>query len=394
MSDEKQGFFDKIELSAVFTVIGIILLFSASVAVILIAPYFTETTWRQPTTFYQVQMYEVSDPNFYISSTGKGATQERQLVYHIKKNFTLLAFEENEFLRITSSPELEKYITKKGDEQLKLTSRLLLLRAPSTPSNEVGNELELYEPEGDFAFARATTDGIIDNWVENNYVILEENAKAKYHNDPGVIYVSNPQEYRIIRQKKGKEEYWRYDAQGIAIASLDELQSLPLHFMSRKELIRVGEQIYAAEGCYYCHTDQTRTLVQDVVANGSDSYPAPPSSPNEYIYQEITFPGTRRIGPDLSRVGVKRPSRDWHKGHFWSPKTASQGTIMPAFRHFFDRDPSGTSVNVIGIPNYQFEAIFQYLMTKGTRITPPTEAWWLGKDPIQTKEVIEGRKKI
>ncbi len=33
----------------------------------------------------------------------------------------------------------------------------------------------------------------------------------------------------------------------------------------------------------------------------------------------------------------------------------------------------------------------QYLMTKGTRITPPTQAWWLGKDPIKTKEIIEGR---
>jgi len=25
-------------------------------------------------------------------------------------------------------------------------------------------------------------------------------------------------------------------------------------------------------------------------------------------------------------------------------------------------------------------------MTKGTRITPPTQAWWLGLDPINTKE--------
>jgi len=134
--------------------------------------------------------------------------------------------------------------------------------------------------------------------------------------------------------------------------------------------------------------------VQDVVLNGSDSYPAPPSSANEYIYQKITFPGTRRIGPDISRTGVKRPSRDWHKGHFWSPQSASKGSIMPAFRHFFDNDPRGTGHNQMGIPNYKFEAIYQYLMTKGTRIFPPTQAWWLGKDPIQTLEIIEGRKTL
>ncbi len=66
---------------------------------------------------------------------------------------------------------------------------------------------------------------------------------------------------------------------------------------------------------------------------------------------------------------------------------------MPSFRHFFDYDPRGTrKVSEVGIPNYQFEAIYQYLMTKGTRITPPTHAWWIGKDPVQTLEIIEGRK--
>ena len=66
------------------------------------------------------------------------------------------------------------------------------------------------------------------------------------------------------------------------------------------------------------------------------------------------------------------------------------GLIMPSFRHFFDFDPRGTAKSPVGIPNYRFEAIYQYLMTKGTRITPPTQAWWLGKDPIRTKEIIEG----
>ena len=67
---------------------------------------------------------------------------------------------------------------------------------------------------------------------------------------------------------------------------------------------------------------------------------------------------------------------------------------MPSFRHFFDEDPRGTSKNLIGIPNYRFEAIYQYLMTKGTRITPPNQAWWLGRDPVKTIEIIEGKRKI
>lgn len=254
--------------------------------------------------------------------------------------------------------------------------------------------LELFASDKKEAFAIAPAEGTIENWVDEDFKILDDTPKQPYHRDLGVIYVNNPLEYRITRFTFNDREGWRYDPKGERIGSLEEFKKSSIGFRSRAELIALGEHIYAIEGCWYCHTDQTRTLVQDVVLNGSDSYPAPPSSASEYIYQKITFPGTRRIGPDISRVGIKKPSRDWHKGHFWSPKTASQGSIMPAFHHFFDDDPRGTSKNTVGIPNYRFEAMYQYLMTKGTRITPPTQAWWLGKDPIRTKEIIEGQRRL
>lgn len=415
------NFIHKIDRSAIVTLIGIILLFSTAVAVTLLAPQHIDPSWTEPTNPYQVQIYEIVDPNLYISNSTQDSSI-RQFVYHIRKNYTLLSFQETSSLRIVAPPDLEKYITKSSDSQLKLTSELLLLRKPISNTgegefdgvtaaenlriqekkiqkdeqNDVNHFefeiLELFSLKGDEAFALAPSDNFLENWVDDKYVILDNNPKQPYHSDPGVVFVTNPQEYRISPYRWKNDEGWRYDPYGTNIQSLKELKSHPLNFISRQELITMGEKIYAVEGCWYCHTDQTRTLVQDVVLNGSDSYPAPPSSANEYIYQKITFPGTRRIGPDISRVGVKRPSRDWHKAHFWSPQTASLGSIMPPFQHFFDADPRGTGKNVIGIPNYKFEAIFQYLMTKGTRITPPTEAWWLGKDPIKTIEIIEGRR--
>lgn len=409
-----------IDKSAVLTVIGIILLFSTAVIVTLLAPRHLDPSWTQPTSPYQVQMYEVIDPHLYISSA---SDKERQVVYHIPADTMLLAFEERDVLRIISEPALESYITKVGDKILKLTSRLLLLRTPEANSemakkgeslqkelqktweNEHPNFekegilrpsftiLELYEPKGKEAFAVAPSDSILEEWVDHDFKILDDSPKQKFHSDQGVIYIRNPQEYRITRYTYANKEQWRYDPKGgKSIADLSELKGHSLGFMSRKELILLGEHIFAIEGCWYCHSDQTRTLVQDVVLNGSDSYPAPPSSANEYIYQKITFMSTRRIGPDLSRVGIKRPSRDWHKSHFWSPQTASKGSLMPPFKHFFDDDPSGTGV-VGNLPNYRFEAMFQYLMTKGTRITPPTEAWWLGKDPVDTKAIIEGQRR-
>lgn len=419
----KHGFIHDLDLSAIFTVIGIVILFSMSVIVVLLAPRYVDPTWTTPTCSYQVQMYEVADPNFYISSTNSTGTT-LQFLYHLKKDYTLLAFHETETVLIVAPPELEKYITHAQEPVLKLTSSLLMLRKPqknerfdaiaaeakireknqkdweeqhpkwkeeglSRPGFDI---FELYIPEGDQLFALAPSEGQLENWVEKGkFELLDSTLKQPYHGDVGVIYVNNPIEYKISSFTINNVTGWRYDPEGESLPSLDALKQHPLGFRSRAELIAYGEHLYAIEGCYYCHTDQTRTLVQDVVLNGSDSYPAPPSSANEYIYQKITFPGTRRIGPDISRVGIKRPSRDWHKGHFWAPKTASQGSIMPSFRHFFDYDPRGTSPNAIGIPNYKFEAIYQYLMTKGTRITPPTQAWWRGKDPVRTKEIIEGR---
>ena len=417
----------RINTSAVLTVLGIVLLFSCSIAVILIAPSYVDPTWTQPASSYQVQMYEISDPHLYIGSF-KGSS-DLQFVYHIKEDFTLSAFRETNVLKIIAPPELKNYITSMDDPALKLTSRLLLLRPPQKDGGSHSFDaieesdkirktlqdnwekehphwkeehllkpdyqiLELFSPGEKEAFAIAPSDGTLENWVDTHFEILDKTVKHPYHSSHGVIYINNPTEYRISHYTYGNTEGWKFDPQGMSIKGLEELKRHPLGFRSRAELIAMGEHIYAIEGCWYCHTDQTRTLVQDVVLNGSAEYPAPPSSANEYIYQKITFPGTRRIGPDLSRTGVKRPSRDWHKGHFWSPKTASQGSIMPSFRHFFDYDPRGTAPSTVGIPNYKFEAIYQYLMTKGTRITPPTQAWWLGKDPVNTKSIIENKRKV
>jgi cytochrome c oxidase cbb3-type subunit II len=420
MKEKLMKWIHQLEMSAVWAVCGIIVLFLGSILVVLIAPSYVDPSWTQPASHYQVQMYEVSDPNLYISGIVTGGN-DLQYVRHLKHDFTLLAFKESEAIRFIAPQELEKYITHVGDPTLKLTSRLLLLRSPTgemiekakavrmslqsawEKSNLDWNKkglskidyqmMELYDPHATEVFSLAEAQSFLENWIGENYEILDEDIKHAYHSNPGVIYVQNPVEYRISPIKTSLKEGWRYNPNGKPVKDMTQLTSPELGFRSRKELISLGEHIFAIEGCWYCHTDQTRTLIQDTVLNGSESYPAPPSAANEYIYQKITFGGTRRIGPDLSRVGIKRPSRDWHKSHFWAPKTASPGSIMPAFQHFFDYDPRGTrKISDVGIPSYKFEAIYQYLMTKGTRITPPTQAWWTGKDPVNTLEIIEGWK--
>ncbi|HRD56261.1 MAG TPA: cbb3-type cytochrome c oxidase subunit II [Parachlamydiaceae bacterium] len=410
-----------IEKSALATFFGIVALFSTAILVVLIAPRHIDPTWTEPTSSYQVQMYEIADPNIYIGSP-KGSKYDLQFVYHLKDQLSLLAFQESEFIKIIAEENLERYITRLNDPILKLSSRLLLLKKPENKMAAKAKEAkkewlsdwerahpdwkeeklvkpnfqvyELYQPKKTSVFSLGSPDTILSEWVDKDFLILEEEGeKFSRAKDSGVIFVKNPVEYKVSFHNFFGNKTWQYDPNGEPITDVEELVSEKFGFRSRKELIEHGEHLYNIEGCWYCHTDQTRTLIQDTVLNGSESFPAPPSSANEYIYQNVTFPGTRRIGPDISRTGIKRPSRDWHRGHFWSPKTASKGSVMPSFHHFFDTDPRGTSPSTTGVPNYKFEAIYQYLMTKGTRITPPNQGWWLGKDPVNTKEIIEGLKR-
>ena len=44
---------------------------------------------------------------------------------------------------------------------------------------------------------------------------------------------------------------------------------------------------------------------------------------------------TRRIGPDLTRVGLKY-SDEWHLAHFWDPRMLVPDSIMPRFVGLFD----------------------------------------------------------
>lgn len=423
MSDGHNGFIHKLDKSAFLTVAGILLLFASAIVVTLVAPQYVDDSWESPSSDYQVQMYEVVDPNVYISTSVTGG-ENLKTVFHLKEGYTLMAFAESEFVRFIAPKKLRSYITRYGEEELKLTSNLLLLREPKKSEKFDGVEeaevfrkklqlewmmknsdwkreglqmpryeiLELYETDKSEVFSVVDIDPIVQDWVDEKYTIVDEKTPAVYQNATGVVYVNNPQEYRIKPVQFGNFKGWQYDPQGEPVASLEELKSDKLGFLSREELIAMGENIFVIDGCWYCHTDQTRTLIQDTVLNGSENYPAPPSSANEYIYQKVSFLGTRRIGPDISRVGIKRPNRDWHKAHFWSPKTQSSGSIMPAFQYFFDDDPRGTAHNPYGVPNYRFEAIFQYLMTKGTRITAPTKSWWTGRDPVETKKLIEGRR--
>src|SRR5690606_7155764 len=77
-----------------------------------------------------------------------------------------------------------------------------------------------------------------------------------------------------------------------------------------------GRDIYVREGCYNCHSQMIRTIVPDVLRYGDYS------RLGESAYDHPSQAGSRRIGPDLARVGGKY-SDEWHYQHMEDPRSVS-----------------------------------------------------------------------
>ncbi|MEY2929345.1 MAG: cytochrome c oxidase cbb3-type subunit I/mono-heme subunit [Pseudomonadota bacterium] len=86
----------------------------------------------------------------------------------------------------------------------------------------------------------------------------------------------------------------------------------------------LGRDEYVAEGCYNCHSQMVRPIRAETERYGEYS------KPGEFIYDHPFQWGSRRIGPDLHRIGGKYPDL-WHVRHMQDPASVTPGSIMPVY---------------------------------------------------------------
>jgi cytochrome c oxidase cbb3-type subunit I/II len=91
---------------------------------------------------------------------------------------------------------------------------------------------------------------------------------------------------------------------------------------------KLGRAIYLREGCWYCHSQFVRPVTGETRRWG------PVAESGEYAFDIPHLFGTRRIGPDLTRVGLKYGD-EWHLAHFWNPRQLSPDSVMAPYRGFF-----------------------------------------------------------
>jgi cytochrome c oxidase cbb3-type subunit I/II len=85
-----------------------------------------------------------------------------------------------------------------------------------------------------------------------------------------------------------------------------------------------GRDVYVSEGCNNCHSQMIRPIRAETMRYGEYS------KPGEFVYDHPFLWGSRRIGPDLQRVGGKYPHL-WHVRHMQDPRSTTPQSIMPAY---------------------------------------------------------------
>jgi cytochrome c oxidase cbb3-type subunit I/II len=111
-----------------------------------------------------------------------------------------------------------------------------------------------------------------------------------------------------------------------------------------------GRDIYIREGCNTCHSQMVRPFRSETERYGEYS------KAGEYIYDHPFLWGSKRIGPDLQRVGGKYPD-SWHYLHMEDPVSMSPGSIMPKYTWLISNTLDNSSVpakisslRIIGVP--------------------------------------------
>ncbi len=110
-----------------------------------------------------------------------------------------------------------------------------------------------------------------------------------------------------------------------------------------------GKNVYVAEGCVGCHSQQVRNIEMDKV------FGSRPGIASDYanlkrmnVWQNTaTVMGTERTGPDLTNVAERQSSKDWHLMHLFNPRSVTPQSIMPSYEWLFEIKDSALKTDVV-----------------------------------------------
>ncbi|MCC9043634.1 cytochrome c [Myroides sp. M-43] len=114
-----------------------------------------------------------------------------------------------------------------------------------------------------------------------------------------------------------------------------------------------GKDIYIANGCVACHSQQVRNVEMDRKWGSRPSISADYAGNKriDFWTNTATLMGTERTGPDLIDIGTRQPSLDWHLVHLYNPRIVIKESIMPSYSFLFKfKENPGKDDVVVSVP--------------------------------------------
>ena len=105
----------------------------------------------------------------------------------------------------------------------------------------------------------------------------------------------------------------------------------------RPGLARQGEQVYRANGCFYCHSEQVRAkgFGADIERGWGARSGRVQSVDQDYLYDRPVMLGNQRVGPDLANIGRRQTNTTALLLHLYEPQVTMPGSVMPPYRYLF-----------------------------------------------------------
>ncbi|TNE78870.1 MAG: c-type cytochrome [Bacteroidetes bacterium] len=115
-----------------------------------------------------------------------------------------------------------------------------------------------------------------------------------------------------------------------------------------------GKQVFIANGCVACHTQQVRNVAMDKAWGERPGIAADYAriTRTDFWRNTATLMGTERTGPDLSNVGIRQGSLAWNLVHLYQPRAVVSESIMPAYPWLFElKDQVAAGEIEVSIPS-------------------------------------------
>ncbi|MFZ0828321.1 MAG: cbb3-type cytochrome c oxidase subunit II [Verrucomicrobiia bacterium] len=152
------------------------------------------------------------------------------------------------------------------------------------------------------------------------------------------------------------------DAGKNPLAVTNLISSLKLNGLTKADADKVADQITAAGGKTEIH----------IVATGADiarGWGMRQSVAEDYLYDQPVQLGSLRAGPDLANVGVRAPDANWQLTHLYAPSGVVKGSTMPPFRYLFELRKIGAAPSPEAL---QFPK--EFVLPDGCEVVPKPEA--------------------